>query len=278
MTEPAPIARVTPATDVVRLVQLTDIHLCQQTGGTLLGMDTDASLQQVLAQVQRERAQYDLVLATGDLSDKGALHAYERLESYLETLAAPHYWLPGNHDDRDQMLAAARDPERLTGEIRVGPWQILMLNSQIPREVGGRLGPAELARIETALIQAEAEGLHSLLCMHHQPVAVGSAWIDEQMVADADAFWALTERFAGVRAVLWGHVHQQIDRQRGSVELMASPSTCVQFAPGSDNFKADAQAPGYRWLDLHPDGRIESAVSRLTTSLYVDLESGGYLD
>ncbi|WP_240500248.1 hypothetical protein [Halioglobus japonicus] len=114
--------------------------------------------------------------------------------------------------------------------------------------------------------------------MHHQPVAVGSAWIDEQMVADADAFWALTERFAGVRAVLWGHVHQQIDRQRGSVELMASPSTCVQFAPGSDNFKADAQAPGYRWLDLHPDGRIESAVSRLTTSLYVDLESGGYLD
>ncbi|WP_240500249.1 metallophosphoesterase [Halioglobus japonicus] len=137
MTEPAPIARVTPATDVVRLVQLTDIHLCQQAGGTLLGMDTDASLQQVLAQVQRERAQYDLVLATGDLSDKGALHAYERLESYLETLAAHHYWLPGNHDDRDQMLAAARDPERLTGKSELGRGRFSCSIRRFPARLAG---------------------------------------------------------------------------------------------------------------------------------------------
>ncbi|QFU74230.1 3',5'-cyclic-AMP phosphodiesterase [Halioglobus maricola] len=278
MTNPVSIANVQPATDVVRVVQLTDVHLCQQRGGTLLGMNTDESLQTVIRKVLRERDQIDLVLGTGDLSDRGALEAYERLETYFEALPAPHFWLPGNHDDRGQMLAAARSDDRLIGEIRAGNWQILMLDSQIPREVGGRLGAAELARLEQALGRAESAGLHSLLCLHHQPVSIGSAWIDQQMVEDAAAFWALIERFNCVRGVLWGHVHQEIEQERGPVRLMASPSTCVQFAPESVEFQADGMPPGYRWLDLHSDGRIDSAVSRIEEELYVDLESDGYLD
>ncbi|MDH4040844.1 MAG: phosphodiesterase, partial [Gammaproteobacteria bacterium] len=56
------------------------------------------------------------------------------------------------------------------------------------------------------------------------------------------------------------------------------PSTCVQFAPGSAGFKADAESPGYRWLDLHEDGSLHTGVSRvLGTSFKVDLDSGGYL-
>ena len=57
-----------------------------------------------------------------------------------------------------------------------------------------------------------------------------------------------------------------------------SPSTCVQFAPGSKSFKVDNQPPGYRWLELHIDGRLETGVSRvLDTQFTVDLDSGGYL-
>jgi len=59
---------------------------------------------------------------------------------------------------------------------------------------------------------------------------------------------------------------------------MASPSTCVQFAPGSMNFRADDRPPGYRWLELHRDGRIDTGVSRVTDEDFpVDLDSGGYL-
>ena len=153
-----------------------------------------------------------------------------------------------------------------------------MLNSQIPGEVGGCLGEAELLRLEQALQAGEQEGLHALVCLHHQPVQVGSAWIDEQMVADAAQFWQVLEGFAGAKGVLWGHVHQQIDQRRGDIALMASPSTCVQFAPGSAEFKADDQPPGYRWLELRADGSIETGVSRVTNAEFtVDLESGGYL-
>lgn len=264
-------------TDTVRLVQLTDTHLCQSSGGTLLGMDTDQSLQAVIDLVHAEREQVDLVLATGDLSDHGYREAYQRLMAYLDQLG-PNFWLPGNHDDRTAMNNALGDEQRLAGEIQIANWQILMLDSQVPGEVGGELGAVELEFLAQALERAQDEGLHSLVCLHHQPVAIGSAWLDQQMVADAETFLQIIDRYQGVKAVLWGHVHQQIDRRRGNKSLLASPSTCVQFAPGFDAFKADDRPPGYRWLDLHADGRLETGVSRVRDRQFkVDLDSDGYL-
>lgn len=268
---------VTPAADKVRVVQVTDSHLCYQRGGTLLGMDTDHSLAAVLALVASENPVIDLLLGTGDLSDQGARAAYDRLEAMLAPLPGAKFWLPGNHDDRAQM-AAATSAERLSGEIQAGNWQVIMLDSQVPGEVGGNLGADELSRLEGALDRGRAHSLFTLICMHHQPVDIGCEWLDQQKVADAEAFWALVDQYSGVRAVLWGHVHQQIDQYRGDVALMASPSTCVQFRPGSADFRADDQPPGYRWIDLCADGSINTGVSRVTgVAFTVDLDSGGYL-
>jgi Icc protein len=264
---------------IVRLIQLTDTHLCKSRGGTLLGMDTDHSLQAVIDLVKAERPDIDLLLGTGDLSDQGAENAYRRLQDYFAQLTEINCWLPGNHDDRANMVAVANRPLRLCQEIRAGHWQVIMLNSQVAGEVGGELGPQELARLDAALAAAAGAGLFSLVCLHHQPVEIGCEWLDEQMVADAPAFWAILDRYPAVRGVLWGHVHQQVDRRRGAVQLMASPSTCVQFAPNSVDFKADAAKPGYRWLELHDNGILETGVSRVTgVSFTVDLDSDGYLD
>ena len=263
---------------VVRVVQLTDTHLGKVPGATLLGMDTDHSLQAVIDLLRSERTAVDLLLATGDLSDQGAQEAYQRLRGYFEQITDDSYWLPGNHDDRAAMAAEAGEPRRLCRQLWAGNWQIVMLDSQVPGEVGGELGAHELAGLEQALAAAADAGLYTLVCLHHQPVTIGCQWLDEQMVADADQFFAVLDRYPGVRGVLWGHVHQQIDRQRNGVALMASPSTCVQFAPGSAGFKADAAEPGYRWLDLHEDGTINTGVSRVQgVSFTVDLDSGGYL-
>lgn len=241
-------------------------------------MDTDHSLQAVIDLVKKERPAVDLLLGTGDLADGGAGPAYARLQQYFDQLTSDNYWLPGNHDSREKMEAAATSDLRLCREIRSGRWQILLLDSQVPGEVGGSLGAAELALLEQALQSAQEQQLHTLACLHHQPVAIGCAWLDNQMVADAAAFFDVLDRYAGVRGVLWGHVHQEIDRLRNGVRLLASPSTCVQFAAGSADFKADDQPPGYRWLDLHSDGRIETAVSRVRdTNFVVELDSKGYL-
>ncbi|MDH4039793.1 MAG: 3',5'-cyclic-AMP phosphodiesterase, partial [Gammaproteobacteria bacterium] len=264
MSESFPASQVIPHPGgIARVVQLTDTHLCKAQGGTLLGMDTDHSLQAVIDLVKAERPQIDLLLGTGDLSDQGALEAYRRLQEYFAQLTATSCWLPGNHDDRANMESVADNPLRLCRELRLGRWQVVMLDSQVPGEVGGELGAGELALLEGALAAAAEQDLYSLVCLHHQPVPIGCAWLDEQMVVDAADFFAILDRFPGVRGVLWGHVHQQVDRLRGDIRLMSSPSTCVQFAPGSAGFKADAESPGYRWLDLHEDGSLHTGVSRV---------------
>lgn len=264
--------------DCLRVIQITDTHLNRTEGGTLLGLNTDFSLQHVLSRVQSEHEQIDLVLGTGDISDHGSEEAYLRARNYFSQLGAPILWLAGNHDRADTMAEVLGVDGVLATVAETDRWQIVMLNSQIPGEVGGRLGPAELESLETCLAEAASKALYSLVCLHHQPVAMGSAWIDQQMVEDGADFLALIDRYDCVKGVLWGHVHQQLDAVRGQIKLMSTPSSCIQFAPSSDHFKVDNASPGYRWLNLLADGVIETGVSRVTDVAFdVDLESDGYL-
>ncbi len=263
---------------VVQLVQITDCHLGHSQGSTLLGMDTDHSLQAVINLVMQEREHTDFILGTGDLSDHGANAAYGRLYQYFGQICETSFWLPGNHDTWGDMSAESGPNLQLSNDISIGNWQILMMDTQIPGESGGELGADQLALLDDCLARAGERGLHTLICLHHQPVAIGSAWLDRQMVADAPEFFALLDRHSCVRAVLWGHIHQQFEGQHNGIPLLATPSTCVQFAPGLADFKVDDQPPGYRWLDLHPDGSLTTGVSRVqNVSFTVELDSDGYL-
>ncbi|WP_240554913.1 hypothetical protein [Oceanicoccus sagamiensis] len=61
----------------------------------------------------------------------------------------------------------------------------------------------------------------------------------------------MIDQFPSVRGILWGHIHQTIDRERNGVKLMATPSTCIQFAPNSPGFKLDRLNPaiaGYHYI------------------------------
>jgi len=262
---------------VVRLVQVTDTHLNRNYGGELLGLDTDFSLQHVLNLVRSERENNDIVLVTGDISDHGAVDAYRRARDYFADIDGEKFWLPGNHDDRVNMASVTEGSRELSVDIRVANWQIVMLDTQIPGEVGGRLGDQQLQLLEECLGSAARANLFTLICLHHQPVAVGSGWLDQQMVEDADQFLALAERFSRVKGILWGHVHQPLERGHQGIKLMCTPSTCVQFAANSYDFKIEVIAPGYRWLELYADGRIETAISRVEgVEFKVDIDSTGY--
>lgn len=263
---------------VVKLLQITDCHLGEHLGASLLGVDTDRSLALVIDRALNECGPPDAALFTGDLSDDGYHSAYVRMQDYSRKVGPNCFWLPGNHDSRQGMSRVLAGTAALSPEIRIANWQILMLDTQVPGEVGGELGAGQLSFLQAALKIATDEGLHTLVCLHHHPVKIGSAWLDEQIVSDAGAFFDLLDAYTCVKGVLWGHVHQQIDRVRNGVALMGSPSTCVQFAPGSDHFKADESAPGYRWLELQPDGSVITQVSRVEgVDFNVDLDSKGYL-
>ena len=90
-----------------------------------------------------------------------------------------------------------------------------------------------------------------------------SAWIDTMAIENAEALFDIIDRHPQVKGLLWGHVHQTFEATRRGVRLMASPSTCVQFAPRADGFTIDQEPPGFRLLALLPDGSIKSEVMRI---------------
>lgn len=262
--------------DRVRIAQITDTHLEESRGGTLLGLDTDFSLGHVLRLLENGESRPDLILATGDLANHGSRAAYARIRGRFDALGVPWVWLPGNHDDCAHMSETLSDGAAMTRCVRIGAWRILMLDSTIPGEVGGRLGDSELQLLARMLEAGDQSP--TLVCLHHQPVEIGCAWLDEQMVEDAPALFGVLAPHPQVRALLWGHVHQEFDQQRGALRLLATPSTCVQFAPGSEGFRVDELAPGMRWLDLCADGRIVTRVERVQGVAFpIERDSAGYL-
>lgn len=264
-----------PVDSPVLLVQLTDSHLFADTDGSLLGMDTAESLRLVVDLVRAEQPSVDMILATGDLSQDGSLASYARFLELSAVLSASARWIPGNHDDIPAMKTACIGTDLLEPVVDMGNWRLIMLDSSIPGAVPGYLQEPQLALLERAL--SEAPDRHHLICLHHHPVDIGCQWMAPIGLRNPDALFAVVDRFPQARAILWGHVHQTIDEMRGNLRLLASPSTCVQFTPGSDDFQADSAAPGYRWLRLHADGRLETEVSRVSGMVFEpDYNVGGY--
>ena len=249
----------------LRFIQITDTHLFDRADGTLRGLNPADTLAAVVAAVRAREAHIDGILATGDLSHDGGTPAYRRLIGLLAPLHAPVYCIPGNHDALGVFGCVLKGSHvQSGGRLLAGDWQLIFLDSAVPGATHGRLRQAELARLDAAL--REHPQRHVLICLHHQPVPVGSAWIDRIGLDNADALFATLDRHANVRGILWGHVHQTFDTSRNGVRLLASPSTCIQFKPGCKDFTLDEPRPGYRWLELQPDGGIETGIQLVSIS------------
>ncbi len=245
----------------VRLLQLSDTHLFAAPAQTLYGVDCGPGLQAVLAHIQGRRTRADALLVTGDLVQDYADEAYRRLYRLLGDLGLPTYVIPGNHDNPEQMRRTLLPPVSAPRTARHGAWELVLLDSRKAGSEGGELGSDELAALDQALGASEAP--HALVCLHHNPCPTGSRWLDSMTLADAESFFALLDRHPRVRGVTWGHVHQASEEMRRGVRLFGTPSTCVQFSPHSPEFAVSPGTVGYRWFDLHADGRIDSAVEWL---------------
>ena len=240
-------------------------------------MNTDESLDAVLRCAREEQPVIDIVLSTGDISMHGDQPSYRRYREKVSPLASKHAYLPGNHDKVDLMQAElAEQGGWQTGRVDLGKWQLIMLSSLVEGRVGGFLADSELELLSNSLKNHPEQ--HTLVCVHHHTLPVNCEWLDQQRISNHDKLLGILSQYPSVHGLLCGHVHQDTEVDHQGIKVMSTPSTCVQFAENSDDFGADGDVnPGYRWLILHDDGRIETAVSRVKHQRFaLDLDARGY--
>lgn len=260
----------------LRVVQVTDTHLFADPSGQLVGVNTERSYGEVMEKVLGEVWPVDLILATGDLVHDGSDSGYRRFKSQFEDLAVRTLVIPGNHDDAAamrQIFSAGR--VTWSDNTLLGQWQFITLDSCVAGSSSGHLAQSQLQMLDKCLTSHPDH--HALVCLHHHPIAIDCDWIDRMRVDNGSELFEILDRHEAVRGVIWGHVHQEFETIRRGVRLLASPSTCVQFKPHQPNFTIDDAPPGFRWLQLYADGRIETSVVYVDSlASSADLDSDGY--
>lgn len=257
------------------LLHITDTHLYTDSATLLKGISPQDSFAAVLAHAQSKFPSPDSIILGGDMAQDEAAETYLRLADMLHGWQAPFMVTPGNHANivelNNNLIPALAAHSAYSEILQLPNWQVITLNSHVPGRVGGKLGEDELEKLDRLL--AEAHPRHTLIALHHHPVPIVSRWLDRIGLDDRHQLWEIIGRHKHVRAILCGHIHQELDRVYKGVRVLGTPSCCVQFKPRQDAFALDGVSPGYRWLKLQSDGGIDTGVERVDGFIPADLEN-----
>jgi Icc protein len=238
------------------LLQITDVHLRAAPADTLLGVDTWHSVSAVLEQALAEKTPAAL-LVTGDVAHDPDPSVYVRFHGWLSArFPGPVLVTPGNHD-----IAANMGLLLETDHLVLPGWRVIALDSHRDDEPQAEVTGADFAAFQEACGAAEQN--HVLVATHHPPVDVGCPWLDRDRIQNGIELLEWMAEHSTARAMVFGHAHQELSFTHRHLNLFGTPSTCIQFEPGSQRFAVDDQKPGYRWLTLHGDGRVDSEVRRV---------------
>ncbi len=246
-----------------RILQISDIHLNADVNGELLGVKTQDSLQAVIQHIQKNQPNPDAIILSGDLSQDGSAASYERLAKMVNVLDVPIYFVPGNHDNPDNLrIVYPREKISDNRHLIFGDWQIILLDSQKPGSVEGHFRESELRFLRECLEKEPKR--RAIIVFHHQPLKMDCKWLDNLGVTNAETFWQIVANYSNIHAIFFGHVHQESFHTVNNIPCYSLPSTCIQFKGLQSDFALENIPPGYRWINLHQDGRLETGVTRLT--------------
>jgi Icc protein len=230
----------------MRVVQITDTHVkadrddlavIEWFGGVTLHDPAD-SLAFLLGEIDSLDVRPDLVVASGDLADRGHPAAYRTLNGMLDDLGVPVLAIPGNHDLIDNF-----DAHLPGGVVELGTmheadgWTFLFARSG--NTEWGELGTAQVERLSAQLATRTNENI--FVWTHHPPMnLMGPYGPDAPFLAED--IGVLHDRH-GVRGIAAGHVHGEHNVHLGSIPVHATPSTFM-----------GAGGPGFRIFDFTTNG------------------------
>lgn len=254
------------------IAQISDLHLGFVPDDP--GEMNARRLNAVLDRLAALPVQPDLLIASGDLTERGDAASYRRVRDALAACPFPVHYALGNHDRREAFGAVFPDLALPGGflqyEIDCGDLRVLVLDTLEVGRHGGAFCAVRACWLAERL--DEAPDRPTILVLHHPPIATGIDWLttmpDEPWVQRLAA--AITGR-DNIVALLAGHIHRSIAGRFEGVPVFVGPSTApaatLTLTP-IDPTRPDDRAlivdvPPAFALHLWRDGRLVSHVDRV---------------
>jgi 3',5'-cyclic AMP phosphodiesterase CpdA len=215
----------------VHILHVSDLHT---------GTREDAAVEAALAGLVG-RAAPELIVASGDLTNRGRRAEHERAHRFLTSLGPPVLAVPGNHDLPYTFPARFTSPwaefERVwrTAEpTHASPaLHVVGLNAARPyRHQGGALHAAQL-REASERLGAAADGAYRVVVLHHH--MLGAPWRAARKKPVSKRNEVLRSLVAaGADLILAGHIHQAAVSERHEFEVVDGDvrAAVVSIAPG----------------------------------------------
>lgn len=227
------------------IAQVTDIHL---------GFEPDnpaefnrKRLDQVIRRLSAMKPRPDMLLATGDLVDRGDGESYRRLRNAFDGCPFPVFYCLGNHDVRENFVQWFPETPTADGfvqyEHETPDLRILFLDTLEEGRHGGAFCETRANWLKTRL--AEKPDTKTLIIMHHPPVEVGVEWMNThpgepwvQRVAEA------MDGHDQIVGIICGHLHRSITVGWRGKTIAICSSTAPQVA--LDLSRIDPEQPDGR--------------------------------
>lgn len=244
------------------VLQFTDLHLFTDPTTRLKDVCTWDSFSRVLAAARKRYRSPSLIVITGDIAHDEATSTYRALRGMLGDWLPLCRVLPGNHDFRaglraafPELLPAAHNAadERPDAPLRfaanVGEWRLLGLDTHQPGQLSGRLEDSQVAWL--ARQTRDFPRSPTLLFAHHPPMPIETPWLDRIRLENPEPLVEIVRQSPQIAGIFTGHVHQERVSEWCGRRFFTTPSTGVQFQPGTDALVVDFRWPGYRAIELH---------------------------
>jgi len=223
-----------------RILHLSDLHT---------GARDDSTVEDALAGLAG-RVAPELIVVSGDLTNRGRRAQHERAHAFLRTLGPPVLAVPGNHDLPYTVPARFTRPwgefERVWGTTEpthASPTlHVVGLNSARPyRHQGGALRTEQL-HDATRRLRGAAEGAYRVAVLHHH--MLGAPWRAARKRPVSHRSRVLRELAgAGADLILAGHIHQAAVSERHEFEVVEGDAgaAVVSIAPGLGRPRPDRE-------------------------------------
>ena len=250
---------------MVKLIQLSDLHLVPPGKLTSKVLDTNSILEETINEILRKKDYFGKIeglVVTGDVSDDGSIESYLSAHEKLIKLNVPVLVIPGNHDLRNPMREVFNEHVEFSTKSSQFDWVfkyeetvIVGLDSLVEGENFGFLEKTSLEFLSNQL--SIHNGSDIVLLIHLPPIKTGIYFMDKiGLTNSSDLSECLKATNRPVR-ILCGHVHGVYHGLLGIHPVVSAPSVCSAFEFNRKKFAPvgfNRGPTGYAYLETSPNG------------------------